>query len=220
MEGVQLTPSAKSLKKSSSPSSCCICGVDERQKKIYGTDNGRKKLTEAFKACDDNELLKELEKVSEFFYHLDCYKKYCLKAERTKKKGKIALAFETNVSDSNEAFKRRHSGRQKRDGDWCVICGNKKYKGDIKLLRICEKDRAEKFLVATHYFQDEVFSRTSTLDDINSVFAADILYHSACMSHYLIKYSRHKEEFDTLVHDTTVKNAFQILLDTIDFAQN
>ena len=59
--------------------------------------------------------------------------------------------------------------RQKHEGEWCVICGNRKIKGFLRLLKICERERAEKFLLATRHFQDEIFSRTSTLDDVKCI---------------------------------------------------
>lgn len=87
-------------------------------------------------------------------YHLDCYKTYCLKAQRTKKKETTVKDSLPNERDDTEHLGRRHSTRQKREGEWCIICGNKKYKGDLRLLRICEKEKAEIFLLATRYFQD------------------------------------------------------------------
>lgn len=219
MEGIQLTPAPKRRKKAITSNLCIICEVHDIAKKTCSTDNGRAKLFEASKICDDANLLEMLEG-EEVVYHLDCYKKYCLKAQRIKKKEFTVKDSSPEESDAREQVERRHSTRQQREGDWCIICGNKKYKGDLRLLRICEKERAEKFLLATRYFQDEVFSRTSTCDDVQSVFAADILYHSACMSHYLIKYSRSTESCESLINDTSIKSSFQKLLDKIDFSKN
>ena len=121
--------------------------------------------------------------------------------------------------DSDD-IRRRQSTRQKRDGELCVICNNKKYKGDLRLLRICEKERAEKFLTVTHHFQEDVFSRVSILDDVESVFAADVLYHKLCMTNYLSKYSRNVEQFETLIQDSNVTTGFQKLLDKLDLSEN
>ena len=219
MEGIELTPAAKKRKKTITSKLCIICEVDDSTRKTCGTDNGRTKLREASKTCDDANMLEMLER-EEVVYHLDCYKRYCLKAQRIKKK---ESTFEDSVPeerDNTEHLERRHSIRQQREGEWCIICGNKKYKGDLRLLRICEKVRAEKFLLATRYFQDEVFSRTSTFDDVMSVFAADVLYHSACMSNYLMRYSRSTENCESFINDTTIKSGFHKLLDKLDFSQN
>lgn len=93
MEGLQLTPAAKKRKKASTSKLCIICEVDDSGKKTYGTDNGRKKLSEASKTCDDADLHETLERGEEVVYHLDCYKKYCLKAQRTKKKKTLIRTF-------------------------------------------------------------------------------------------------------------------------------
>ena len=87
-------------------------------------------------------------------------------------------------------------------------------------MRICEKIEAEKFLLATRYSQDEVFSRTCPLDDIMSVFAADVLYHSAYMSNYLMIYSRSTENCESFTNDTTIKSGFHKLPVELDYSQN
>lgn len=219
MEGIQLTPTAKKRKKTIPSKLCIICEVDDSKRKTYGTSNGKTKLREASKTCDDGNMLELLGR-EEVVYHLDCYKRYCLKAQRLKKNDSSVKGRVSEERDKPEHLEKRHSARQQREGEWCIICGNKKYKGDLRLLRICEKVRAERFLLATRYFQDEVFSRTSTLDNVMSVFAADVLYHSACMSNYLMRYSRSTENCESFINDTTIKSEFYKLLERLDFSQN
>lgn len=219
MEGIRLTPAAKKRKTNITSKVCIICAVDDSTRKTYGTDNGRTKLREASRTRDDASLLEMLER-EEVVYHLDCYKRYCLKAQKLKKKESTVKDTVPEERDDTENLERRRSTRQQQEGDSCIICGNKKYKGDLRLLRICEKERAEKFLLATRYFQDEVFSRTSTYDDVMSVFAADVLYHSACMSNYLMRYSRSTENCESFINNTTIKSGFHKLLDKLDFSQN
>ena len=43
---------------------------------------------------------------------------------------------------------------------------------------------------ATLYLQDDVFTRTCHLQDVSSVFGADLLCHVSCISGYLLKYKR------------------------------
>ena len=85
MEGIRLTPAAKKRKTNITSKVCIICAVDDSTRKTYGTDNGRTKLREASRTRDDASLLEMLER-EEVVYHLDCYKRYCLKAQKLKKK--------------------------------------------------------------------------------------------------------------------------------------
>ena len=70
----------------------------------------------------------------------------------------------------------------------CIICDNKSHKGDYTKYRISESDRAKAFLAATNYFQDAVYMRTCDLQDENSVFGADLYYHSIFMKKYLKRF--------------------------------
>jgi hypothetical protein len=74
----------------------------------------------------------------------------------------------------------------------CIICGlaRKKYKGidQRTKYRICESERANTFLSAASFFQDDVFCRVSDLNSEFRVFAADLYDHPNCMRGYLQKY--------------------------------
>ena len=48
----------------------------------------------------------------------------------------------------------------------CVICGNISYKKSYKKFMISEGPRARKFLEATCFFKDDVYTRTCDLQDI------------------------------------------------------
>ena len=52
----------------------------------------------------------------------------------------------------------------------CVICGQVKYYGNTNKHRICESGRAQHFLEATAFFQDEVCKRSCDIQDIYGVF--------------------------------------------------
>ena len=60
----------------------------------------------------------------------------------------------------------------------CVICGNIKHSRSKIKFRISETDSATKFLQVTLCLQDEVHLRTCDLQDVNSVFGADLYYSS------------------------------------------
>jgi len=62
----------------------------------------------------------------------------------------------------------------------CTVCGNVKQKGDRQKFRICEDVRAENLLKAAVFFQDEVYYRTSDLQDVHSVFGSDLYCHKNC----------------------------------------
>ena len=72
----------------------------------------------------------------------------------------------------------------------CVICGHIKHNGSKTKYRISERDSATKFLQATVYLQDEVYVRKCDLQDVNSVFGADLHYHEHCMKQYIRLYDR------------------------------
>ena len=51
-----------------------------------------------------------------------------------------------------------------------MVCGNVKQKGDRQKFRICEDVCADKLLKVAVFFQDEVYYRTSDLQNVHSVF--------------------------------------------------
>ena len=69
----------------------------------------------------------------------------------------------------------------------CVICGNSKHNNIYEKWRISEKGRAKSFLKAAMILQDDVFTRTSDLQDANAVFGADLYCHSLCIRNYIRK---------------------------------
>lgn len=74
----------------------------------------------------------------------------------------------------------------------CVVCSKTKAKNVSQTFRICEEDCTVQFLEVTRYFQDEVFSKTSHLTDVLSVYAADVYYHNLCLRKYFRKYERER----------------------------
>lgn len=62
-----------------------------------------------------------------------------------------------------------------------IICNQKSHNRIYEKYRISEYPRAEGFLKATLYLQDGVFTRTCDLQDVSSVFGADLLSHVNCI---------------------------------------
>ena len=60
----------------------------------------------------------------------------------------------------------------------CVICGHMKHRNVYDKYRISECGRADKLLQATVYLQDDVYIQICDLETVESLFGADIYYHS------------------------------------------
>ena len=69
----------------------------------------------------------------------------------------------------------------------CVICGHSKHNNVHDKWRISEKGRTESFLKAAMILQDDVFTRTSDLQDTNAIFGANLNCHSQCIRNYVRK---------------------------------
>ena len=65
----------------------------------------------------------------------------------------------------------------------CVICASKKHDGSYDKFRISENQKAEQFLQATSFFQDEVYVRTCDLQDGSTIWCTSLL--SSFMYQYI-----------------------------------
>ena len=107
---------------------------------------------------------------------------------------------EPTSMDSSTSEHERRSKRFKSSSVFnvCVICGSDcrtvKRKKVHKLLRVCEKQRAQKLLNAAKFFKDRVYTATAAMHEPEDVFAADIYYHSYCCRDYFNKYNADIEE--------------------------
>ena len=63
-----------------------------------------------------------------------------------------------------------------------IICGNKTFRKDCKLYRLCEMEREELFLRATKFNMDIVFTKELVFDKPDDLFASDIMSHKQCMN--------------------------------------
>ena len=54
--------------------------------------------------------------------------------------------------------------------------------------KFSESARANRFIEAAIYFQDEIYTRIADLEEDSRVFGADLYYHKRCMEAYLSKF--------------------------------
>ena len=112
------------------------------------SSTGREKLIDLSNKLQD-ELLKGIADLSVVQYHSnEYYKPYTLQAQRKLKHRKLKEhRTENNEAKSSVLVEQdRRSKRQKSNGNRrnkCTICGNKTFRKDSKLYRLCETERAE-----------------------------------------------------------------------------
>ena len=97
-----------------------------------------------------------------------------------------------------------------------TVSGNVKFKDERKKYCICEDDRAVRFLKADVFFQDDVYYRTSDLQDVNTVFGADLYCHKNYITNYLVKYGRASEKRETRSLQSLKNRCLACLLKDID----
>ena len=147
----------------------------------------------------NHELLEVFKSNAQFKYHAkSCYSTFLKKANRFKPPASLNEDINVNTEPTSELQKpkRRKLSREKvstsvRPEDKpCIICNCMK-KHNVQLrYRISTKSRAVVFINAYKLNLDDVFSRCSVFNDPEDIFAADIMYHKNCMSHYLSQYHR------------------------------
>ena len=75
----------------------------------------------------------------------------------------------------------------------------------------------KKLISSTRFFKDEVCDRCILLETAGDIFAADIKYHSNCLSNYLLKFKREVEWIVNGEHDFTKnKDLDQIFWDILE----
>lgn len=215
---------------------CIICQIDTKESTCSNAE-ARMKVLEAARIRNDL-VARRLEQVDheQFVYHVNnkCYKSYTLKKTLIKLEEEPSKAVEEpeepegvelvpNPSVSR-ATRARIAPRAPPSTDIpaserkCTVCANVKIKGDRQKFRICEDVRAEKLLKAVVFFQDEVYYRTSDLQDVHSVFGSDIYCHKNCIRNYLIRYDRAKSKCDAPSNSLAKNKCFARLFENIDFA--
>ena len=208
------------------PKSCIIC-QSVSSGRTTSTPQGRKRIREVADTLQDvvYKRLKVIED-DDFVYHSnECYKNYTHK--KTVAQQLPATEYDCTKIDISNSSRRRSSvdPRPKPTPDYnifnkiCVICGNISYKRSYEKFRISEGPRAKKFLEATCFFKDDVYTRTCDLQDIESVFGSKIYCHGQCTKRYLIKYDRAKESSECTMCDKNIqyrKQAWDHILQEIE----
>ena len=165
-------------------------------------ENGRKRIREAADILMDT-VAKRLKLLGDqddhFVYHMtnDCYKKYILKktlqAVIEKRKISNQSSLPENPSEQDLRRVRSHDGILRSPpsprcdiySHKCVICTHIKHLNVYEKFRVSESDRSKKFLEATVFVQDDVYSRTCDLKDEHSVFGADLFCHKVFIRNYI-----------------------------------
>lgn len=197
----KLTAKTDSGTETPDPKRCIICQKSTPEA-TTGTENGRKRVHQAASIREDV-VSKRLKVIGQedFVYHMSnqCYKTYTMKSVLDRiTKGKSAKSQDVDNTTRSKRAVRRSSSMPRPEPSpeckiykqTCVICGNVKHQGNYEKYRISESQRAKKFLEATVFMQDEVFTRTCDLQDIHAAFGADLYCHKQCVNRYLLQYER------------------------------
>lgn len=116
--------------------------------------------------------------------------------------------------------KRTKIEHQKGEKKPCLICNKIKMKGNVKRYRICEIKRAKQLISEMRFFRDDIYDRCVLLETAGDIFAADIKYHSNCLSNFLLKFKRKVELIVNDKHDFTktedIDQMFRDILEQID----
>ena len=219
------------------PNKCVLCqNVKDKNgdKYLADTDDGRQKLLECSKTLGDqhiyNTIAENFEKVR---YHVkSCSSTYVKRATRAREReNELAEEARRDDSETNESESGQRSSKRRKleeasteSGDkrhLCVICNQKKCKGDTTIYRISVKERAIELLQASRYFKDDVNTRCILLQSPGDVFAADVYYHNKCFTAYIIKFKRDIEallatDFCEDINDNNTKLVINEALDKLD----
>ena len=182
-------------KKKRDVNKCIICQVVNKKKNVTltKTSDGIQKIKNASEALNDLLLhgLTENEIQNIKYHSTNCYVPYILKASRKKIKteNQNESSSHTQVSELNISSPRTR-GITENVKTVCVICKCMKHKTVVNLYRIAEHTRATRFLAAFQFNKDDVYQRCIFLKTAGDIYAADLMYHSSCMSSYLLQFDR------------------------------
>ena len=105
----------------------------------------------------------------------------------------------------------------------CIICNRSKCKGTTDVFHICENERAQSFLDVTKHYLDEVYTKKSTLNTTQDVFASDVYCHKFCVNNYLLKYKCNKsadENPKNIKKKCEIQKPFDTFISEINFTEH
>ena len=221
---------------------CGFCGHCKKDKNVaYSAENGIAKLKEAAIILQDHDMLTLIEKNRVKYHTKSCYTNYIRKSKRVTVPVASSSELQVCAQSSHELDESDEtdlsSPRTKRSRicrvegvvvKKCIICNFGQHLTCTVVYRICTPSRAREFMNAYLLFGDAVFTRCSTYSSEGDIFAADIYYHSNCMSNYLKKY---RKCVDTVLNQVECENAhiirskehasaFDHLLASLDLTNN
>ena len=199
-------------------------------KKLTETADGQHKIINTSKELKDNILsnLSENELKNVKYHARTCYASYLMSKRRASKRQTQSPPSGYSSECSTPATdKRANRSRNSTDSSSvpcpgekpCIICNHVKLKGEIKRWRVGEYSRAKQFLAAGKFNKDDVYTRCVLMHNPGDVYAADVMYHSNCLSSYILKFTCDIEsllEYDEEVDDGFVKNLFEDLAANLD----
>ena len=212
---------------------CIICQKNTKEK-TTSTENGCKKIIDCAKLRKDKVYDRVILTKGTFVYHMTntCYKIY-VHLEKASCSSSPSSVDNSNENEQNLIRYPKLTNRSTRSQSTprppcsstsdiyktsCVICGCA-YKNTYEKYRISEDNRANNVLKATIYSRDKVYVRTRDLQDVYSVFGADLYCHKNCIRRYLHKYDRAlKKDNDSGTSPTLSEKecVFNVVLLSID----
>ena len=197
------TPSVQ--RKKTDLSKCIICHQSKKRSEstLTSTPAGVQKVIDASRTLNDGLLdgLTSEQKQNIRYHSSNCYCPYILKGSRVSENVPVddsqdktpelsCLEIDASAPPNTRLASLSSPEGNKKKKKVCEICKQAKFKGDIKLWRVCENKRAATFLAAFKFNKDEVYTRCIFYQTVGDIYAADILYHTNCMSSYLLQFER------------------------------
>ena len=215
-------------------SKCIICRQSKKkgENALSSSAKGVQKVIETSTKLNDG-LLDGLtaEQKQKIQYHgKSCYCTYVLKGSRSTEKvpddqedsTQDISCLEVDVSEPRTLRSASLSSPEGRKV--CIICNQAKNKGEIELSRICENKRAATFLAALKFNKDAVYTRCVFFKTVGDIYAADIKYHSNCMSGYFLQFERDRAKINDICNeldkesDLVLKSAVDDLCASLELA--
>ena len=218
-------------------------GDDDKRKLVYEAAIKMRdsEVLDNIAKCPDTFRFHNQSKSNKMKSPKQCFKNYMRKFKEFKPKSTSKDLSQEAQGTSSETTKRKRESTRSRSASGeipdqpskrskatkCSIC-QKHQAGSwpnqtSQLFRVSEMKmgttRASKFLSAMAFNEDDLRRQYIYCQSVGDIFAADIYYHSACMSSYLLSYERQVEklmnnflrESEENIHDDGLKEVFEKL---------